>query len=153
MAPKRAMFLCYGDDEVCRDTQKFIEDSGVIVDSRDIEKNPLSEAELDRLVGTLSIGHFINTMAPAYTKNGWDKSLPTREEAIEAMVQDHTLIRRPIIKASRLITIGSDKKRITEMLQVGQCAIENVPQPRQAHRSSNNNSNKKGHRAPSRSPR
>ena len=150
MAPKRATFLCYGDDDICRDTRKLIEESGVILTSRDMQKDPLSEAELDRLVGTLSIAHFVNTLAPAFAKIGWDKGLPSRDEVIAAMAADYTLIRRPIVKASRLITIGADKKRITEMLQVGQSAIENVPQPRQPHRNSNS---KKGHRSPSRSSR
>jgi len=118
MAPRRATFFCYGDDGLCQETCKFIEDAGVILEKHDIGKDPLSEDDLDRLIGTLSISHFINPASPAYTKLGWDKTAPDRREAIEAMARDYTLIRRPIIRASRLVTIGADKKRIGEMLQL-----------------------------------
>jgi arsenate reductase-like glutaredoxin family protein len=142
MAAKRATFLCYGDDDICRDTQKFIRDAGVIVDARDMAKNPLSEIEIDSLIGTLNISHFVNKLSPAYEKNGWDKGLPSRTETIAGMAADHTLIRRPIVKASRLITIGADQKRIGEMLQLGRPNNENLEQMRPPHRSSG----KKGHR-------
>jgi len=128
MAPKRATFLCYGDDELCAETRKFIEEAGVIIDMRDIGKDPLSEDEIDRLVGTLSIIHFINPLSKAYAKNGWDQKAPERREAIEAMAKDYTLIRRPIIKAARLVTIGADKQRIGEMLLLNRPNNE-LPEP------------------------
>lgn len=117
MPLKRAEFLCYGDDGVCSDIRKFIEESGVILTVRDIAREPLDEIELRRLIGTLSVGHFLNPMSPAYSDRGFDQNSPDREEAIRAMAEDYTLIRRPIIRSTRLITIGSDKKRISEMVQ------------------------------------
>lgn len=138
MAPKRATFLCYGNDDICGDVRKFIEEAGVIIDARDLAENPLTEVELDRLVGTLNVAHFVNSLAPAYAKMGWDKGLPSREEVIEAMAKDHTLIRRPIVKSSRLITIGADKKRISDMLQLGQSNNDAPENPRPSQKGSNN---------------
>ncbi len=117
MPLKRAEFLCYGDDDTCSDIRKFVEDSGVILSVRDIGREPLDETELRRLIGTLSVGHFLNPLSPSYGERGFDTATPDREEAIRAMAEDYTLIRRPIIRSTRLITIGSDKKRISEMLQ------------------------------------
>jgi len=118
MAPKRAQFLCYGDDGICIEVMKFIQDAGVILDVRDIGKDPLSEEELYKLVGHLQITHFLNTLSDAYTKYRFDKRLPEREEIIRLMAKDHTLIRKPIIKSSRLLTVGCDRRKIAEMLQI-----------------------------------
>lgn len=118
MAPKRATFFSYGSDDTCRETKQFIEEAGVVLECRDIGKNPLTLEELDRLVGTLSVEHFLNTLSEAYTKYGLDRNPPDRARAITLMAQDYTLIRRPIVKSARLLTIGCDKKRISEMLQI-----------------------------------
>ncbi len=118
MALKRAKFFSYGKDKLCSDVQQFIENAGVLLDVRDIEKQPLTEAELNRLLGHLNIEHFINKLSPAYKKHRLDKEMPPREEVIQLILKDHTLLRKPIVQSARLITIGCDKKKIADMLQL-----------------------------------
>ena len=118
MAPKRALLYCYGNDDECSQIKKLIEDAGVILETRDIGKNPLSEEELSQLIGHLEITHFINTLSEAYAQLHLDGSRPDREQIIGLMAKDHTLIRRPIVKSARLVTIGRDQRRISEMLQI-----------------------------------
>lgn len=118
MAPKRARFYTYGDDTRCSEIKKYIEDAGILLDVRDLSKNPLSRYELSDLVGHLNIDHFLNPMSESFVKHNLDEHQLKREELIELMAQDYTLIRRPIIVSSRLITIGCDKKKIAEMLQI-----------------------------------
>ncbi len=119
MAPKRALFLCWGEDDICKDVRKFIEDSGVLLSVRDIAKQPMTELEIQELVGHLEIGHFLNKLSDAYAKLKLDKERLSREELIKLMVEDHTLVRKPIVKSTRLLTVGPDKKKIAEMLQIG----------------------------------
>jgi arsenate reductase-like glutaredoxin family protein len=120
MATKRATFYTTDDDDRCQEARKFIEELGVILDIRNIEKNPLTVDELKALYGYCDMSHFVNQLSDAYTANGLDKGFPERDELIELMAADFRLIRRPIIKSSRLMTVGYDKQRITEMLQLGQ---------------------------------
>lgn len=120
MAPKRATFLTYGNDEASSEMKKFIEEAGVLLNVRDIEKDPLSERELRTLIGYLQVDHFLNRLSPAYEEFKLDKmENPSRDEVIKLMAKDHTLIRRPIVISTRLKTIGCDKKKIAEMLQIG----------------------------------
>lgn len=126
MTPKRAIFISYGKDDNCVQTKNFIEESGVLLTIRDLEKSPFSEQELSNLVGYLDIRHFLNKSSDAYASNGLDKTLPDRQEIIKMMAADYTLIRKPIIKAARLITIGCDQKKVSELLQIG---VNNVPMP------------------------
>ena len=123
MPSKRVLFLCYGSDDICKETYKFIEETGALINFRDIGKNPLSEHELESLIGNLEIGHFLNTLSESYTKNGLDKERPSRRELFQMMAKDYTLIRRPIVKASRLITIGFDRAKMSEMLQMSSNSV------------------------------
>ena len=134
MAPRRARFYTTEKDERCLDTRKFIEDAGVLLDVRDIEKNPLSVDELSALYGYCDMSHFIDKMSEAYAEHGLDKKLPERDKLLELMAADYSLIRRPIIKSTRLMMVGCDKKKIAEMLQIGQNGTGDREQPRRSHR-------------------
>jgi arsenate reductase-like glutaredoxin family protein len=118
MAPKRAKFYSYGQDSLCAEVKEFIEKAGVLLEVRDIEKEPLSAGELTHLFRHIDIKHFLNTLSDAYTHYRLDKNLPPREKIIELMAQDHSLIRRPIVQSARLLTVGCDKRKIAEMLQI-----------------------------------
>lgn len=118
MVPRRAKFFSYGTDQQCDDTRKFIEEAGVLLDVRELDKSPFTARELEKLIGHLNVSHFLNTLAESYKKHGLDKKLPDRKDLIKLMASDHTLIRRPIITSSRLITVGCDKKKIAQMLQL-----------------------------------
>ena len=126
MAPKRAKFYSYGEDTLCVETKEFIEKAGVLLDVRDIEKQPLAIREIQQLFGHVNIKHFLNTLSDSYSKLQLDQNLPAREKVLELMADDHTLIRRPIIKSQRLLTIGCNKRKITEMFQIS--ANGSIPQ-------------------------
>lgn len=119
MPPKRATYLSYGNDERCAETLKYIEDSGVVLSVRDIRERPLTERELIALIGNLQVSHFLNKMSESYSKHNLDQPAMERNEVIKLMASDHTLLRCPIIKSSRLLYIGCDKRKIAEMLQIG----------------------------------
>jgi arsenate reductase-like glutaredoxin family protein len=118
MAPKRAKYITYGNDERCLEIRKFVEDAGVVLDIRDIEKMPLSERELEGLLEHFDLNYFLNQASPSYKKHGWDKRMPERGEFVKSVIEDHTLLRRPIIRTARLMTVGCDKKKIAQMLQI-----------------------------------
>jgi len=118
MALKRAKFYSYGNDDLCMDVRKFIESGGILLEIHDLEKRPLSIVELEKLIGHLSVEHFINKLSVSYKKNRLDKVMPPRNEILKMMADDYTLIRKPIVQSSRLLTIGCDKKKIADMLQL-----------------------------------
>ncbi len=133
MAPKRALYFTYGDDEKCAETRKFMEESGVILQIRDLAENPLTEGELIRLVGHLKLEHFLNPSSPNYSKHNLNNSGLCRGEIIKLMAADHTLLKRPIVKAGRLLLIGCDQAKIAEMLQLennGSEPSKDPPQPK-----------------------
>ncbi len=118
MVPKVAKFFTYGDDSTCGEVRKFIQDAGILLDVRDISQSPFTEDELNRLIGHINIHHFLNPLSDSFGKHNLDETLPSRSELLKLMALDYTLLRRPIIKTARLMTIGCDKKKISEILQI-----------------------------------
>lgn len=119
MAQKRAAFLTYGSDPSAGEIRRWIEEAGVILDVRDIEKQPLTEVEIERMIGFLELDHFLNPMSKSYRlieENG--DGHPDRRKIAKLIAADCTLLRRPIIKTNRLLTIGTDRRKIAEMLQI-----------------------------------
>ncbi len=116
MARRRAQFYMYGRDSKCAEIIKFIEESGVMLDIRDIEKLPLSADELTKLIGYCDIYHFLNPLSKAYDKHGFDKKDKDRKEVMNLMAADPSLVKCPIVRTSRLTTLGCDKKTVGEVL-------------------------------------
>jgi arsenate reductase-like glutaredoxin family protein len=118
MPLKRATYLTWGEDEQCAETRKFIENAGVLLDVRDLSRQPLSVDEVDKLIGHIHIDHFLNPLSASYAKYELDKKTPERREMIKLIAADYTLLRRPIIKNNRLFLVGCDRRKIAEMLQI-----------------------------------
>ena len=76
------------------------------VEVRDFFKEPFTVAELTRLIGSRPITDFISTRAKSFKEHHWDRKLPTKKEAIAAMIADPTLLRRPILIKNGKIVVG-----------------------------------------------
>jgi arsenate reductase-like glutaredoxin family protein len=78
-------------------------------DSRDLDKQPLSESELDKLIGTRDYKNFLNTRNDLYRERNMAENPPTRPEAIKLMSKTPNLIRRPLLVSGSQIIIGFDE--------------------------------------------
>jgi len=78
-------------------------------DSRDLDKQPLSESELDNLIGTRDYKEFLNTRNDLYRERNMAEKPPTRPEAIQLMSKTLNLIRRPLLVRGSQIIIGFDE--------------------------------------------
>lgn len=120
MPPKRAAFLMWAEDEECKGIRKFLEDAGVALDIRDLTKRPLTTSEVKKLVGFVPLEYFLNPYASSFKKHNLDQDNLDRDETIALIASDPTLLRQPIIRTNRLFTVGCDRKKICEMLQISQ---------------------------------
>jgi regulatory protein spx len=118
MPQKRATFMTYGNDERCDEIRKFIEDAGIRLDIRDLSKHPLSFEELDHMFGHIPLTNFLNPASNDYTRLGLDRGLPDRRDLLQMMAENPGLLRRPIVRNTRLLTVGCNKDKIAEMLQI-----------------------------------
>jgi arsenate reductase-like glutaredoxin family protein len=78
-------------------------------DSRDLDKQPMSEAELDQLIGTRDYKEFLNTRNELFRERNMAEKTPPRAEAIKLMSKHPNLIRRPLLVRGSQIIIGFDE--------------------------------------------
>jgi arsenate reductase (glutaredoxin) len=90
---------------------------GVELDSRDLDKNHLSETELDQLIGTRDYKPFLNPRNELYRAKNMSEKPPSRAEAIKLMAKTPNLIRRPMVIRGDQIVLGFDEAAYMKLLK------------------------------------
>ena len=70
---------------------------GAEIESRDLDKTPLSVAEIESLIGDRDYKLFLNTRNELYREKKMTEKPPSRAEAIVLMSNNPNLIKRPIL--------------------------------------------------------
>lgn len=83
---------------------------GYVLQFRDLWKEPLSAAELEKLIGPRDHEEFLNPRSATYREHNMSENPPSRQKAIRMMTKDPNLIRRPVIVAGGRVVLGFDKK-------------------------------------------
>jgi arsenate reductase (glutaredoxin) len=81
----------------------------ITFDSRDLGNKPLTEAELDELIGDRDYKEFLNSRNELYRKRRMKEHPPSRTEAIKLMAKEPNLIRRPLLIRGSQIIFGFDE--------------------------------------------
>lgn len=82
----------------------------------DFAKEPPSRELLDRLIDEKNLRSFLNTRSPVYKKMNLGERDLTKREAIDLMMKEPNLIRRPIVLRGRKAVFGFDSDRYDEIL-------------------------------------
>ncbi len=90
---------------------------GVELESRDLDKERLSETELDKLIGERDYEQFLNTRNELYRTRNMKGNPPSRAEAIKLMAKEPNLIRRPIVIKGTQIVLGYDEDAFKKLLK------------------------------------
>lgn len=93
----------------CRKAKALLDELGIGITSRDLDKERLSEMELDQLIGQRDYKGFLNTRNELYRTRNMAEHPPARKEALELMAKEPNLIRRPILIAGSQIIVGFDE--------------------------------------------
>jgi arsenate reductase (glutaredoxin) len=92
-------------------------DHGAELDSRDLDKEPLNEDELNALIGTRDYKQFLNPRNELFRTKGMAEKPPPRTEAIRLMAQTPNLIRRPVVIRGEHIVLGFDEAAYKKLLK------------------------------------
>jgi len=85
------------------------------LETRDLDKQRMSEAELDALIGKRDYKAFLNTRNELYRNRKMKENPPTRTEAIKLMAKEPNLIRRPIVVKGPEIILGLDEEAYRQL--------------------------------------
>jgi arsenate reductase len=90
---------------------------GADLEPRDLDKERLSEAELDELMGSRDYKQFLNTRNELYRTRNMKEHPPTRAEAIKLMAKNPNLIRRPVVLRGSEMVIGFDEEAFKKLVK------------------------------------
>jgi Spx/MgsR family transcriptional regulator len=108
--PKTVQFLHKPTCATCRKARRFMEKRGYHLNFRDLAKDRLTAAELEKLIGKHDHEEFLNPRSEIYRENEMKQNPPSRRTAISMMAKDPDLIRRPVVVAGGHVVIGYDEK-------------------------------------------
>jgi arsenate reductase len=92
-----------------------MEKRGFELHFRDLDKERLSAAELEKLIGNRDHEDFLNTRNELYRQKDMKENPPSRAEAIRMMASEPNLIRRPVIVAGGRVVLGFDEEGIARL--------------------------------------
>jgi arsenate reductase len=90
---------------------------GAELESRDLDKERLTEAELDELIGDRDPREFLNTRNELYRTRNMKEHPPSPAEAIKLMAKEPNLIRRPLVLQGSQIVLGFDEQAYRKLLK------------------------------------
>jgi arsenate reductase-like glutaredoxin family protein len=82
---------------------------------RDLAKDRLSSAELEKLIGRRDSMDFLNPRNETFRKKKMKDNPPSRKAAIQMMAKEPNLIRRPVIVAGGRVVVGFDENGIARL--------------------------------------
>ena len=90
---------------------------GAEIESRDLDKEPLSVSELESLIGERDYKTFLNTRNELYRERNMAEKPPSRKDAIALMSKIPNLIKRPILLRGGQILLGFDEDAYRKLLK------------------------------------
>jgi arsenate reductase len=82
-----------------------------------LDKERLSEAELDALIGSRDYKEFLNTRNELYRARNMKEHPPSRAEAIKLMAKEPNLTRRPVVLRGAQIVLGFDEEAFRKLVK------------------------------------
>ena len=112
---KKVRFLHKPNCTTCRKARSFMEKRGFQLYFRDLAKERLSSAELEKLIGNRDYTEFLNSRNELYRRKKMKLNPPTRREAIRMMAKEPNLIRRPVVVAGGRVVVGFDEEGMARL--------------------------------------
>lgn len=93
----------------CRKARRWLDEQGIDYRYHDLRADGLDEAELSNWVKRASTDRILNRRSATWRRvPEVDRNFDSDQNAIELMLENPTLIKRPILKADRTLMIGFD---------------------------------------------
>jgi arsenate reductase len=90
---------------------------GAELGPRDLDKERLSEAEIEALIGERDYKEFLNTRNDLYRTRRMKDHPPSRAEAVKLMAKNPNLIRRPVVLRGSQMVLGFDEEAYKKLLR------------------------------------
>jgi len=117
MTKKTVRFLQKPTCTTCRKAKELLGKLGADFQLRSLDEDPLSEEELDALIGVRDYKQFLNPRNELYRARNMKVHPPTRAQAIKLMARTPNLIRRPVVVHGEQVIVGFDEEAFQKLLK------------------------------------
>ena len=90
----------------CRNAKTYLDQLGIVVEPVDINKNPPPRSFLEAHIDGDRFLDYVSKRSPVFKKRPLPRS---KKQAIDLMMEQPNLIRRPILVRGASVTFGFDK--------------------------------------------
>ena len=84
----------------------YLEGKDVELIKHDLAKEPPSRELLERWIDESHLGDFVNTRSPSYKERNLDVTRMTKKQAIDLMMEDINLMKRPLVMRGKKAVFG-----------------------------------------------
>lgn len=114
------LYVCYPKCTTCRKAQKWLDDNGVVYETRNIKENNPTYEELKEWYGksNLPLKKFFNTSGNLYKSMNLKDKLPDmdEDEQLRLLATDGMLVKRPIMVTENTVLVGFKEKEWENIL-------------------------------------
>lgn len=103
--------------------KKALSDSGHRLDVRDLLSHPWSGAELLAFLGRLPVAEWFNRAAPRIKSGEIVPETLAAARALELLLEDHLLIRRPLMQVGDDRMVGWDEAKVAAWIGLAAAGI------------------------------
>lgn len=99
----------------CEKAQALLEELGHELEMRDLDSYPPPRSLLETHIDAKDVKSYLNVRAQSYRDHGLKDDPPTKKGAIELMMRDPNLIKRPIAVRGKNAVFGFNEQRLKEL--------------------------------------
>lgn len=100
-----------------RAAERFFKERGVKVHFVDVAAKPMSKGELTRFVQKFGVNGLLDTEGKAYERSNLAYLRTTEDSVIAKMLEDPGLLRLPLVRGGKVLSVGEDKESWAQMLE------------------------------------
>ncbi|GAC1619058.1 MAG: arsenate reductase family protein [Candidatus Acidiferrum sp.] len=117
MVKTKVQFLQKPSCTTCRKAKVYLEKLGAEFELRNLDKEKLTEAKIQNLIGERDYKLFLNTRNELYRTRKMKTNPPTRADAVKLMAREPNLIRRPVVLRGAKIVLGYDEDAYKKLVE------------------------------------
>lgn len=101
----------------CKKAQAYLKEKDVAFEIVDIINNPPDRALLEKFIDADNVKPYLNSRSAIYRAKKLGQNLPDKASAIEMMLEDPNLIKRPFIVKGEKVSFGFNVAEFDEKWQ------------------------------------
>jgi arsenate reductase (glutaredoxin) len=99
----------------CKDVKTVLEEMGHDLEVRDLDEYAPPRSLLETHIDAKNVKAYLNTRSKIYQDHNLKEDPPTKKGAIELMMKDANLIKRPISVCGKVAVFGNDIEELKEL--------------------------------------